>query len=96
MKSEVIDLVTQYKDGVTIKEQTVTIFAKRKSVAYGEFYAAYGVGIKPKTIFLIHPTEYYLADYAGKHATHIRYKDVLYPIIRAYEKDIYTMELTVG
>lgn len=96
MKSEIIELVTQYKDGTEIKEKTATIFAQRKSVAYGEFYAAYGVGLKPKNIFLIHPAEYCLADYGDRHATHVRYQNNLYPIIRAYQKDIYTMELTVG
>lgn len=96
MKSEIIELVTQYKDGTEIKENSVTIFAKCRSVTYGEFFAAYGVGIKPKTKFLIHPAEYNLADYEGRQATHVRYRNKLYPIIRAYQKDIYTMELTVG
>lgn len=96
MKSEVIELVTQYKNGTVISEKTASVFAKRKSVAYGEFYAAYGVGLKPKTIFIILPSEYNLADQDGKHATHVRYNGTLYPIIRAYEKDRFTMELTVG
>lgn len=96
MKAEKIELVTQYKDGATIKEKAVEIFAKRKSVSFNEFYAAYGTGLRPKYIFAIYPGEYKLADVGEASATHIRYGGKLYPIIRAYEVDRITMELTVG
>lgn len=95
MKSEQIELVCQYKDGKEIKENSVTIFAQKKSVKFNEFYAAVGVGLKPSLIFNIYPEEFSLADVNGAHATHIRYRGQLHPIIRAYEKNRFEMELSI-
>ena len=53
-----IELVTQYKEATTIKEYKKEIFASVKSVARNEFYAAYGVGLRLKHIFVIHSWEF--------------------------------------
>lgn len=52
MKSESIELITQYKDGTEIKENAVKIFARKKSLTRNEFYSAYGVGLNPSYILL--------------------------------------------
>ena len=99
MKSEAIELVVQYKDGTEIKENTAKVFASKKSVSRNEFYAAYGVGLRPGFIFVIHPAEFKLADIEVDgvvySATHVRHNRTLYEIVRTYQKDIYNLEITV-
>ena len=99
MKANAIELVVQYKDGAEIKENTAKIFASKKSVSRNEFYAAYGVGLKTGYIFVIHPSEFCLADLevggVVYSATHIRYNGTLYEIVRTYQKDNYNLEITV-
>ena len=98
-----IELVTQYKDGTTIKEYTKEIFASIKSVTRNEFYAAYGVGLRLKHVFVIHSWEFSVADYpitTGQTTptykpTHIRYDGDLYEIVRTYEVDRGQLEVTV-
>lgn len=99
MRTDTITLVTQYKSGKQVLENTQDIFGQRKSLKRNEFYAAYGVGLRPTYIFEINPAEFKLADItvAGKtyHATHIRFNGDLYEIIRTYEVDRFNMEITV-
>lgn len=100
MRNEKIVLVTRYKEGKDILENTCEIFAERKSVGRSEFYAGYSVGLKPQYVFDILPEEYFLAAVESTEKqfvpTHIRYKGIDYPIIRTYEKDSYSMLITVG
>lgn len=99
MRAESIELVTQYKDGVEIKEHTVKIFAKKKSTTRSEFYAAYGVGLRPQYVFSMMPAEFKLGtitvDDRTYSATHIRHKGVTYEIVRTYQIDNYSLEVTV-
>lgn len=99
MKSETIELITQYKEGKTIKEFSQPIYAKSKSLSRNEFYSAYGVGLRPNRIFVVHPMEYQLADVRTEdkvyHATHIRFEGELFEIVRTYEVDRFNMEITV-
>ena len=95
MKSESIELITQYKDGTEIKENAVKIFARKKSLTRNEFYSAYGVGLNPSYIFVVHTPEYKLADVGSYRATHIRYAGRLFEIVRAYEVDRFNTEITV-
>lgn len=99
MRNDIVELVTQYKDGREIKENTVEIMAKKKSLGRNEFYAAYGVGLKASRIFVVNPSEYYLADKTVGtdvfHATHVKYEGKLHRIIRTYETSRFEMELTV-
>lgn len=99
MRTETIELVTQYKEGREIKEFSCNIFGARKSVTRTEFYSAYGVGLMPRYIFEINPSEYKLADIASEgriyHATHIRYDGELYEIARTYQKNRFKLEVTV-
>lgn len=100
MRNDVITLVTQYKDGKTIKENTVEVFAERKSLTRNEFYASYNVGLSPRYIMEMSPDDYHLADVDLNgviyHATHVLYEGHKMPIIRTYEKSYTSMELTVG
>lgn len=100
MRNDVITLLTRYKVGKEIKENTIEIFATKKSLTRNEFYAGYSVGLKPRHVFDILPEEYHLADVDldQKHfeATHVIYQGIEYPIIRTYEKNFSSMELTVG
>lgn len=95
MKLESIELVTQYKDGTEIKENSVKVYAKKKSLTRNEFYSAYGVGLRPSYIFVIHTYEYKLADVGSYRATHIRHNGQLYEIVRAYEVDRFNTEITI-
>lgn len=98
-----IELVTQYKEGTTIKENKKEIFASVKSVARNEFYTAYAMGLRLKHIFVIHSWEFSCADYpvttetvtTTYHPTHVRYNGELYEIVRTYEVDRGLMEITV-
>lgn len=98
-----IELVTQYKEGTTIKEYKKEIFASVKSVARNEFYTAYAVGLRVKFVFVIHSWEFSVADYpvtteqvtTTYKPTHIRYNDDLYEIVRTYETDRGQLEITV-
>lgn len=98
-----IELVTQYKDGTTIKENTREIFASVKSVARNEFYSAYAMGLRLKYIFVIHSWEFSIADYpvttdevtTTYRPTHIRYEGELFEIVRTYEVERGQLEITV-
>ena len=98
-----IELVTQYKEGTTIKEYKKEIFASVKSVARNEFYTAYAVGLRVKFVFVIHSWEFSVADYpvtteqvtTTYKPTHIRYNGGLYEIVRTYETDRGQLEITV-
>ena len=98
-----IELVTQYKEGTTIKEYKKEIFASVKSVTRNEFYSAYGVGLRLKHIFVIHSWEFSVADYpvtteqvtTTYKPTHVRYNGDLYEIVRTYESDRGQLEITV-
>ena len=98
-----IELVTQYKDGTTIKEHKREIFASIKSVARNEFYTAYSMGLRLKHIFVIHSWEFSIADYpvttdqvtTTYRPTHIRYEGELFEIVRTYEVERGQLEITV-
>ena len=100
MRNDVITLVTKYKEGKDKKENTVEIFATQKSLSRSEFYASYGVGLKPQYIYDILPDEYEMAAVVveGKKytPTHVKVGEVEYTIIRTYKKNNTHMEMTVG
>lgn len=100
MRNEVITLVTQYKEGKEKKENTVEIFASKESLSRSEFYASYGVGLRPQYVFNILPDEYYMAavviDGKTYNPTHVRYNNSEFAIIRTYEKNKSSMDMTVG
>lgn len=99
MYAEQIELVVQYKNGTQIAENSVAIMGTKKSVNRNEFYAAYAVGLRLSHVWEIIPEEFTLADITVDdvtyHATHIRYNDELYEIVRTYQVDDYALEIMV-
>lgn len=77
-----------------------TLFCGRKSVRYSEFYAATQVGITPKYILEFDLGEYentYIPTSDGVQIpTEIEYKGEHYNVIRSFEPDNYTIEVTIG
>lgn len=95
-RNEVIELestkITTDEAGDTVSETTwKEIFAEKKSIASQEFYQAHSEGLKPEFKFVIHPSEY---D-RKVDGPHIRYDEELFKIIRTYEKDSESLEITV-
>ena len=71
--------------------QTMTyrqVFANKKSVRQSEFYNAAIVGLKPQLVFEVYSFEF-------NNDEKVKYNDIEYSIIRAYEKGE-TTELTVA
>ena len=99
MRSESIELITEYKQDKEIKQYSKKIYAHIKSLSRNEFYSAYGVGLRVQHIFTVLPCEYKLADVVigdkVYHATHVKYKGEIFEIVRSYEVDRFNMELTV-
>lgn len=100
MRTYPIELVTQYKEGKEVKEQSVQIFSKPESVARTEFYSSYAVGLNPRYVFTIWTQEYSMGDVTvgdvTYHATHLRYNGELFKIIRVFSKSQSIMQITVG
>lgn len=89
-----IERVTNITDeaGDTVTATTwKEVFARKNSIGQSEFYQAHSEGLKPVFKFEIHPSEY---D-RKKDGPRIRYDGELFKIIRTYEKDNETLELTV-
>lgn len=100
MRDRKVVLITQYKAGKEIKEESVEIYAEEKSVKYGQFTASYAAGLDAKYILDIYPEEYRQAeitiDGAVYEPTHVLYKGRRMDIIRTFSQNEYSMEVTVG
>ncbi len=97
-------LITKTASGATVTESTKTLFCGKKSVRYSEFYAATQVGVNPQYTFEFNTEEYETAIVTTgegvtlkKHRpTELIYDGERFNIIRTYEPDVYTIEVTVG
>lgn len=69
----------------TVEETTA--FASRHSVARSEYYAARAAGVQADICFTVP-----LADYAGQ--TELAHGGVVYDVVRTYELDSETIDLT--
>ena len=104
MMNEQATLVTITASGATLTRKETTLFCDKKSVRYGEFYAATQVGINPKYTFEFNQEEYETAIVTTgegaseeKHRpTELIYKGERFNIIRTYEPSVYSIEVTVG
>lgn len=100
LRNEQIEIITKYPVGSKIEQKSVVIFAERKNLTRSEFYTAITAGLKTSYIFDINPDEYALADICIDEklyqATHVKYNGQIYEIIRIYEKNSDSMEMTVG
>lgn len=99
MRDELIELVSLIPDGTKIRENTEEIFAERKSVVRSEFYSAQQVGLTPKYVFDINPDDFEMCienNGGSIHPTRIKACDQVYNIIRTFQKDMHSMEITAG
>lgn len=95
-RNEIIELesttITTDDAGDTITETTwKEIFAEKYSIGTSEFYQAHSEGLKPEFKFIIHPSEYNRKT----DGPHIKYDGEQFKIIRTYEVNQETLEITV-
>lgn len=95
-RNEIIELesttITTDDAGDTVASTTwKEIFAEKKSIGTQEFYQAHSEGLKPVFKFVIHPSEYDRKT----DGPHIRYSGEQFKIIRTYEVNNETLEITV-
>ena len=104
MKNDQATLVTITRNKATLSRHEVTLWCGKKSVRYGEFYAATQVGINPRYVFEFDLDEYestYISVTEGTKTfkqvpTELVFNGDTFNIIRTYEPDNYTIEVTVG
>lgn len=95
-RNEIIELesvtITTDNAGDTVSSTTwKEIFAEKKSIGTSEFYQAHSEGLKPEFKFIIHPSEYNRKT----DGPHIKYNGDQFKIIRTYEVNQETLEITV-
>ena len=79
---------THDADGFAIQTATSKeVWADRHSVTRTEFYAAQGSRVRTDIGFTVK-----LADYSGQ--TEIEYKGIIYDVVRSFELDLDTVDLT--
>ena len=66
------------------------VYANKISVKRTEFYQAQAAGFKPEKCFEVRTVEFNEDTH-----THVKYNDVVYKILRSYEKDSEITELTL-
>lgn len=66
------------------------VYANKVSVKRSEFYQAQAAGFKAEKCFEVRTIEFN----EDKH-THVKYNDVMYKVLRSYEKDSEITELTL-
>ena len=104
MRNDIIQVVTEYKEGVELKcKISEEIFAEKKSVARSEFYAAQAAGLSAKLVFEMDPEEFegcnvcvQEGDKTEKYYPgHVLYNGEKFEISRTYIKDSSSVEITV-
>ncbi len=96
MRNDICTLIATYADGEEIKRRELEIFCSRKSAGRSEYYAAYAVGLKPRLILEIDPLDWEFMCVSGEQPNKVIYKDKEWNILRDYQKNESSLELTVG
>lgn len=104
MRNDEATLVTITRNKAVLTRHEKTLFCGKKSVRGSEFYAATQVGINPKYVLEFDLDEYessFIEVVDGQRTftqepTEVIYNGQTYNIIRTYEPDNYTIEVTVG
>ena len=96
MRNDICILVLNYASGAEIKKKELQVFCSRKSAGRSEYYAAYAVGLKPKFVLEIDPMAWESLTEQGEHANKVIYKGTEYNILRDYQTNESSLELTVG
>ena len=99
MRNDTCVLITSVPEGTAITSNETEVFCEIKSVVRSEFFAAYGVGLTPKLTIGINPDDYKVCiktiGNQRYRPSQIRYDGELFTIIRAFQKNIGEMEITV-
>lgn len=105
MRNDEATLVTITRNKQTPIRNEKTLFCGKKSVRSSEFYAATQVGFTPKYVLEFDLDDYQssfinVTESGGKtkiqEPTECIYDGQTYNIIRTYEPDNYTIEVTIG
>lgn len=96
MRNDICTLILNYADGSEIKKKELQVFCSRKSAGRTEYYAAYAVGLKPRFVLEIDPMDWESLTEQGEHANKVIYKGTEYNILRDYQTNESSLELTVG
>lgn len=96
MRNDICVLILNYAAGVEIKKKELLVFCSRKSAGRSEYYAAYAVGLKPKFVLEIDPMDWESLTEQGEYANKVIYKGAEYNILRDYQTNESSLELTVG
>ena len=96
MRNEICTLVVCYNNGAAVERREQEIFCSRKSPARSEYYAAYAVGLKPRLILEINPLDWESMCDSGERPNKVIFRGEEMNILRDYQSDESSMELTVG
>lgn len=100
MRDTLIKLTTKYPNGSRLDKKTTEIWATKKSLTRNEYYSAYGVGLTARHILDVMPSEFDEASVVVGgilyQPTEVIVDGVTMNIIRTFEKNSASMELTVG
>lgn len=100
MENEICSLIIRKASGSEILESEQEVYCKKKSCTRSEFYAAYTVGLSPRFILEIDPMDFEFcsaqSETGNLYPTKVKYNGMTYTILRTYEADETSMEMTVG
>lgn len=96
MRNESAKLRTKTVSGSDVTVVETEVFVEEKSIMYGEFYAAYQVGLNPKHTLEMDPADFEAAIISGQMPTEVEYKSAVYNIIRLYKRDARHVEVVIG
>ena len=100
MRNDQATLIVKTRNGATPVENRTTLFCGRKSVRRAEFYAAHEVGTTPRYVLEFDLGEYeatFITTDDGKQRPgEVEYNGEHFNILRTYEPDNYTIEVTIG
>lgn len=100
MRNDICILITEFSEDGEIKSVEKEIWCEVKSCTRSEFYQAYAAGLTPKYNLDIDSWDFddasLLINGERKYPVRVKYNDVIYNIMRTYEKDKFNISLTVG
>lgn len=96
MRNEICTLIAVYAEGSERKQRELEVFCSRKSANRSEYYAAYAVGLKPRFVLEIDPMDWESISQPESRPNKVLYRGEELNILRDYQTDESTLELTVG
>lgn len=100
MRNDICILITDMPNGNQIESIETEVWCEKTSCTRSEFYQAYAVGQNPKYNLDIDLWDFedasVVKDGERLYPVKVKYGDVIYNILRTYEKDNLTVSLTVG